>query len=306
MSERNDDDMAGTSDGAERHDDPGAREGIVFTEEQREALAGLASENTYAKQSKWQTLRELPMKDKWPFFAQHFLGATVAIVAAVVAVIAFVVNFVTQPPDPLLYIAGVNMSQEYTEPMEALERRFVADEGLDSELVTYDANFTITETGVSGGMVDGSSRLFTMASVGQVNTIITDEETFRELCERGLTSALEEVLPADQIESFESAGITVDSGVKDAQGRSVAAQGTRSGPFRRMDGGRRPARRCGAVLLQRAGDRRGIPAGVRGIPRFRLISEVSGPDASGYWVPARSVGAGPSAIAGDGGLTESS
>ena len=81
-----------------------------------------------------------------------------ALVAAVVAVIAFVVNFVTQPPDPLLYIAGVNMSQEYTEPMEALGRRFVADEGLDSELVTYDANFTITETGVSGGMVDGSVR----------------------------------------------------------------------------------------------------------------------------------------------------
>ena len=184
------------------------------------------------------------------------------IVLAVVAVIAFVVNFVTQPPDPLLYIAGVNMSQGYTEPMEALERRFVADEGLDSELVTYDANFTITETGVSGGMVDGSSRLFTMASVGQVNTIITDEETFRELCQRGLTSALEEVLPADRIEAFESAGITVDSGVKDAQGDRL--------PLKGLD--LEPARRCGAVLLQRDGDRRGIPAGVRGIPRFRLIS----------------------------------
>ena len=117
------------------------------------------------------------------------------------------------------------MSQEYTEPMEALEQRFVADAELDSELVTYDANFTITETGVSGGMVDGSSRLFTMASVGQVNTIVTDEETFRELCERGLTSALEEVLPADQIESFESAGITVDSGVKDAQGDRLPLKG---------------------------------------------------------------------------------
>ena len=117
------------------------------------------------------------------------------------------------------------MSQGYTEPMEALERRFVADEGLDSELVTYDANFTITETGVSGGMVDGSSRLFTMASVGQVNTIITDEETFRELCQRGLTSALEEVLPADRIEAFESAGITVDSGVKDAQGDRLPLKG---------------------------------------------------------------------------------
>ncbi len=99
MSERNDDDMTGMSGDAGRHDDPGAREGIVFTEEQREALAGLASENTYAKQSKWKTLHELPMKDKWPFFAQHFLGVTVAIVAAVVAVIAFVVNFWTHPPN---------------------------------------------------------------------------------------------------------------------------------------------------------------------------------------------------------------
>ena len=108
MVEHGNGDGAGEPDGNERHADSGTREGIVFTAEQQEALAGLAGGNAYAKQSKWKTLHELPMKDKWPFFAQHFLGATVAIVAAVVAVIAFVVNFVTQPPDPLLYIAGVS------------------------------------------------------------------------------------------------------------------------------------------------------------------------------------------------------
>lgn len=215
----------GESVGDERHADSGTREGIVFTEEQREALAGLASSNTYAKQSKWKTFRELPMKDKWPFFAQHFLGATVAVVAAVAAVIAFVVNYVNQPPDPLLYVAGVNMAQEYTEPVKALEQRFVSDRGLDPELVTYDANFTITETGVSDGMLDSSSRLLTMASAGQVNTIITDEDTFRELCGRGLTSPLEDVLPAEQVESLESAGVTVDSGVNDAQDEQLPIKG---------------------------------------------------------------------------------
>lgn len=239
MSERNDDDMTGMSGDAGRHDDPGAREGIVFTEGQREALTGLASENTYAKQSKWKTLHELPMKDKWPFFAQHFLGATVAIVAAVAVVIAFVVNYVNQPPDPLLYIAGVNMSQGYTEPMEALERRFVADEGLDSELVTYDANFTITETGVSGGMVDGSSRLLTMASVGQVNTIITDADTFQELSARGLVTPLDDVLPDARIDALEAAGITVEAESSEAQGGDNTIKGldlSRSAAWTSQDG----------------------------------------------------------------------
>lgn len=217
----------------------GAREGIVFTAEQQEALAGLASSNTYAKQSKWKTFRELPMKDKWPFFAQHFLGVTVAIVAAVAAVIAFVVNYVNQPPDPLLYIAGVNMASEYTEPMERLEQRFVSDQGLDPELVTYDANFTIAETGVSGGMMDGSSRLLTMASVGQVNTIITDADTFQELSARGLVTPLDDVLPDARIDALEAAGITVEAESSEAQGGDNTIKGldlSRSAAWTSQDG----------------------------------------------------------------------
>lgn len=67
MVEHGNGDGAGEPDGNERHADSGTREGIVFTAEQQEALAGLAGGNAYAKQSKWKTLRELPMKDKWPF-----------------------------------------------------------------------------------------------------------------------------------------------------------------------------------------------------------------------------------------------
>ena len=45
----------------------------VLTQEQQDAVAALASTNVYAKQSKFKTFRELPPKDKWPYFKQNFL-----------------------------------------------------------------------------------------------------------------------------------------------------------------------------------------------------------------------------------------
>lgn len=202
------------------------REGVVFTDEQLEAISTLAGENAYAKQSKWKTFMELPAKDKWPFFAQHFLLGTVAVVAVVAMVVAFVVNYVTRSPEPKLYIAGVNMSQECTEAVEALEQRFVADQGLDPELVKYDANFLLTESGTTDiGMMDGSARLLTMAAAGQLNAIITDAQTFQELSEGGMVSPLDDVLPAEQVAAFEDAGVAIEAdngslegGVSDAMG----------------------------------------------------------------------------------------
>lgn len=225
MVDRNDDNVSGMPDGTGRHVDSAGREGMVFTDEQLEAIAGLARENTYAKQSKWKTLRELPAKDKWPFFVQHFLGAIVAVVAVVAVVIVFVVNLVTSPPEPQLYIAGVNMAQEYTEAVESLEQRFVSEQGLDPELVTYDANFTIAEDGTGGGMVDGSSRLLTMATAGQVNTIITDEETFQKLSISGLVSPLDDVLPAEQVDALEAEGITIEADTGSLEGGETDAMG---------------------------------------------------------------------------------
>jgi len=53
-----------------------------LSDKQLSAVADLAKTNVYARQSKWKTFRELPNKDKLPFFVQHFLVGTVAVVAA--------------------------------------------------------------------------------------------------------------------------------------------------------------------------------------------------------------------------------
>lgn len=235
MAERDDDDVNGAAGAS----DAGSREGLVFTEEQRRAIADLASENTYAKQSKWRTFRELPMKDKWPFFAQHFLLGVVAVIVAIALVVMFVVENLTRGPDPLLYIAGVNVPSDISEPMERLDEGFAASSGLDGELVTYDGAFTITASGYNGGTYDSSARLLTMASAGTLNAIITDEETFAQLSAAGMVSPLADVLTDAQLSELDEAGVTVEADSSDAQGTGMTDKGldlSRSQAWASVDG----------------------------------------------------------------------
>lgn len=205
--------------------DSGVKEGIVFSREQQEAIAGLASENTYAKQSKWQTFRELPMQDKWPYFVQHFLIGTIVVVLVVATAVGFTVNFLTKPPDPLLYVAGVNLPAKVADPIEKLENEFVEDQGLDSQLVAYDGDFVVTESGFSGATMDSSARLLTMASVGRVNTVVTDRDTFEDLSARGIVGPLSSVLSEQQIDKLTAAGVTLEADSTDAEGGGTALKG---------------------------------------------------------------------------------
>ncbi len=204
-----------TPDNTSSFTDGATREGIILSTEQQEALAGLTSTNTYAKQSKWQTFRELPLKDKLPFFVQHFLPAAVVAFIAVVMVVVFVYEYVTKDPDPLLSVAGINLSSDISEQMEELEEDFADASGLDAELMSYDGNFQLTESGTANGSVDSSARLLTQTSVGSINTIITDEDTMQMICERGLITSLEDVLDADQFNELQEAGVVVEITVTD-------------------------------------------------------------------------------------------
>lgn len=177
--------------------------GVVLTDEQQQALAELASSNMYAKQSKFKTFRELDKSQRWDFFVQHFLLATIAIIAAVGLVLTIAISALTRGPDPQLYIAGVNMS-EVSEPMLDLEHVFAKEEGLDPELIDYADGIFITEDGTLAGSVDGSAKLMTMVSSGTINAIITDSATFERLAGRGLVSPLEDVLEKKTLTSLGS------------------------------------------------------------------------------------------------------
>ena len=57
-----------------RHDDD-----YALSDEQKAAVAELSRSNVYAKQSKWKTLHELPIAEKWPYFKENFLSYAVII-----------------------------------------------------------------------------------------------------------------------------------------------------------------------------------------------------------------------------------
>ena len=53
-----------------------------------------------------QTFRELPPKDKWPYFKQNFLTDVLIIIAVVGLVLAFVISYVTKGPEAELSLEG--------------------------------------------------------------------------------------------------------------------------------------------------------------------------------------------------------
>lgn len=78
-----------------RHDDD-----YALSDEQKAAVAELSRSNVYAKQSKWKTLHELPMAEKWPYFKENFLSYAVIIAVVVVIVAAFGVSYLTKGHAP--------------------------------------------------------------------------------------------------------------------------------------------------------------------------------------------------------------
>ena len=95
---------------ADDRNESGEGKEYAFTDEQKDAIATLAIHNQYARQSKWTTFRELPARDKWPFFVQHFLIGTIAVIVAVAVAVSLVCTIVFKAPDPELSVVGVNMN----------------------------------------------------------------------------------------------------------------------------------------------------------------------------------------------------
>ena len=100
-----------------RHDDD-----YALSDEQKAAVAELSRSNVYAKQSKWKTLHELPMAEKWPYFKENFLSYAVIIAVVVVIVAAFGVSYLTKGPRAELSVEGINMGG-YADQLDRLRLR---------------------------------------------------------------------------------------------------------------------------------------------------------------------------------------
>lgn len=183
----------------------------VLSQEQQDAVAALASTNVYAKQSKFKTFRELPPKDKWPYFKQNFLTDVLIIIAVVGLVLAFVISYVTKGPEAELSLEGVDMA-EYFEQIDALGADFVKTQGIEDErLVRTDASIAISENAAQ----DGSASLTARVSAGQINMIVAETDIFAEVNDRGDITKPAEVMSAADLEQVKDALV-------DAKGNPVS------------------------------------------------------------------------------------
>ena len=171
----------------------------VLTQEQQDAVAALASTNVYAKQSKFKTFRELPPKDKWPYFKQNFLTDVLIIIAVVGLVLAFVISYVTKGPEAELSLEGVDMA-EYSEQIDALGADFVKTQGIEDERLVR---------------TDASASLTARVSAGQINMIVAETDIFAEVNDRGDITKPAEVMSAADLEQVKDALV-------DAKGNPVS------------------------------------------------------------------------------------
>jgi hypothetical protein len=191
----------------ERHDD----DEYALSDEQKAAVAELSRSNVYVKQSKWKTLHELPTAEKWPYFKENFLSYTVIIAIVVVIIAAFGISYLTKGPSPELSVEGINMGG-YADQLDRLGSDFVKTEKIsDSRLVQMDTSISI---GDSENAQDGSARLLTMVSSGQINMIVTDADTFAEVNDRGDITKPAKVMDEAQLER-------VKDSLVDAKGNPV-------------------------------------------------------------------------------------
>lgn len=234
-----------------------------LSQEQLDAVADLARTNVYAKQSKWKTFRELPKEEKFPFFVQHFLLATVAIVAAVAIVIGLGVFYATRPPSTKLVVATFNLS-EYNDKLESLQQDFAAahpDE--DPRVFDIDSSFVLTskaDTSLSGdgsgdgtasaspsasasasssnaamggsSYLDDSAKLAVRMAAGEINTLIAPKDMFIELTHRSAINDLSAALDDQRIAALGDAVVYADDLESGAEHKAIGLDLSKSATWK--------------------------------------------------------------------------
>lgn len=213
-----------------------------LSDEQLSAVSDLATTNVYAKQSKWKTFRELPNNEKFPFFVQHFLIATVAIVAAVAVVISLVIFYATRPPATKLYVASFGLA-DYSQQMQGLQQDFAAEYPQeDPRVFTIDTTFILSmpssssnetsnqpSSGASasaesstksefmgGAYLDDSAKLAAMMAAGEINVMIATQPIMSELVGRNNVNDATAVLDSAQLAKLGDAVVYRDDLVSGA------------------------------------------------------------------------------------------
>ncbi|NEG88811.1 hypothetical protein [Bifidobacterium aerophilum] len=206
----------------------------ILTAEQQDAVAALAATNKYAKQSKWKTFRELPAKDKWPFFVQHFLLIVVGAVIAVAMVLSLVLSVALKAPDPELAIVGFGMD-DYAAQLDELKEAFVKEAKIDDDrLVDIDGSYRLGGD-TSNMYEDDSAKIMVRVTAGDINMMIVDRDSMPTLMQRGYVSPIKDAEGKDAQAALAASGALVDKNgettddVSKAQGLDLSKSATWTG-----------------------------------------------------------------------------
>ncbi|KFF31304.1 hypothetical protein [Bifidobacterium bombi] len=182
----------------------------VLTDEQMDSVSALSKDNVYVRQSKWKTFRELPAGQKWPFFAQHFLLAALAVALAVFVVVSLAVTYAAKAPDPYFSVEGLGM-QNHSATFNGIRDGFVEHEGLtDRRLIKFEGDLSVNGNGYD----DDSAKVLVMVSAGDINAFVSTRRQFPLLHRRGYVSKLQDGLTKEQMRSLGVKGALVDSSGK--------------------------------------------------------------------------------------------
>ena len=184
---------------------------VGLTPEQQDAVAVLATHNAYAKQSKWTTFRSLPPKDRWPFFVQHFLLATVAVVAVLGLIIALVCTYLLRAPDPVFSVQTINMS-ESSKQFGELKHGFDQAANIDDDRLS---DFGTDLHLGSDSYGDDTAKILPMVTAGDINIFIAKPADFVTLNNRALVSSVTDAVGSTRADALADAWV-------DAKGRHVS------------------------------------------------------------------------------------
>lgn len=188
-----------------------AKGGYLLSDAQNDAVAGLASENIYVSQSKWQTFRTLPRKQRWGFFKQHFLLPVALAVLAIAFVASMVTSVVTKGPDAELSVTTINMP-DISSQMQELGEGFVKSQGIEDErLVNTSGMLLLSDDNAdSVNGMDESSALVTRIAAGQINAMIVAGDYLSQMVERDAIADLTDALDIKTLQGMSAALVGPD------------------------------------------------------------------------------------------------
>lgn len=150
------------------------------------------------KQTERQKISEMTTKEKIAYFNMYYTKK-VLIGLVGICLLGYILYTTLSPkPEELLNVAVINeyYDQEHIKSfLDDLNQYFNVDP--DNQKINYDYSYYMSDNDVTGNTTSSTQKLSTYVAVNQIDVIIADEDTFKDLTTVGYFINLADILPAD-------------------------------------------------------------------------------------------------------------